>query len=140
VEQYVRHEKLNKPTDFFTVDKLLDALGIDRKATLRELLLSILTGEKLLNRNELIDQEINRFILAENPDPAIAPIIRILMESYIGDEGTREILDTKEFARLATSPHLSLSDLRALGEPAREKILTYCKDFILPRHDLRPNA
>ena len=140
VENYVRHEKLNKPTDYFTVDKLLDALGIDRKATLRELLLSILTGEKLLNRNELIDQEINRYIMAENPNPEVAPIIRILMESYIGDEDTRDILDSKQFARLATNPHLNLADLRALGEQTREKILTYCKDFILPRHDLRPNA
>ena len=139
VEQYVRLQKMNKPADYFTLEKLWNGLGLDRRATLREILISILTGSTVANRDELIEQEINRFILSEDPSPLLAPIVRLFMESYIEDEETREIIDSGEFARLATNAHINQKDLRQLGS-LRERITTYCNDYILPRHDLRPYA
>jgi len=120
----------NKPEDFFDLNKLRKALHLDRRITLREILAKAF-GEidRFKSKDELLEEELAKFVSIHRPDSAHMPVIRQFFKAYVTDGAIRTIVDTREFGRLADNPKVSLDDIRALDQ-WREIISEYVKDYV----------
>lgn len=120
----------NKPEDFFNLDKLRKAVQLDRRITLREILAKAF-GEidRFKSKDELLEEELAKFVSIHKPDAAHMPAIRQFFKAYVTDGSVRTIVDTREFSRLADNPKVSLSDIQAL-EQWRDVIPEYVKDYV----------
>jgi type I restriction enzyme R subunit len=129
-EEIVARDLFNKPEDFFNLDKLRKAVQLDRRVTLRELLAKDF-GEidRFKTKDELLEDELAKFVSIHRPDAGHMPVIRQFFKAYVTDGGVRAIVDSREFARLADNPRVSLADVQALG-PWRDVIPEYVKDYV----------
>ena len=129
-EEYVKNELFDKPEDYFNLDKLRRALKLDRRISLKEILNKIFGRiNKFKNKDELLEEEIEKFISIYKPDAKFVHSIRNFIKAYITDMEIREIMENKEYPRLATKPQFSMSDLRELDgwlQPAMD----YIKDYV----------
>ena len=131
-EEYVRREVLDKPTDFFTLEKLRRAADSDRRLSLREILektFGLITRFK--SKDELMDEEFAKFVADRKPseDEAI-PALRNYFKAYISNGQVRQIIDTRQYTGLATNPAFTTSDLKAVPEVYRTLIPEYVKDYV----------
>lgn len=129
-EEIVARDLFNKPEDFFNLDKLRKAVSLDRRITLRELLAKVF-GEidRFKTKDELLEDELAKFVSIHKPDAAHMPVIRQFFKAYVTDGGVRQIVDSREFARLADNPMLSLAEIHALDQ-WRDVIPEYVKDYV----------
>ncbi|MEW5814760.1 MAG: restriction endonuclease subunit R, partial [Spirochaetota bacterium] len=79
--------------------------------------------------DELLEEELAKFVSIHKPDAAHMPIIRQFFKAYVTDGGVRVIVDSRESGRLADNPKVSLADVRALDQ-WREVIPEYVKDYV----------
>jgi len=128
-EEYIRTVIFDKPEEYFNLEKLRKALKIDRKVSLREILenvFGLIKGFK--SKDELLEEEIEKFIMINKPESKFVPSIRNFIKAYITDAAVREAINKGEYSRLATNPSFSMKDLRALNgwkQPAIEYITDY---------------
>jgi type I restriction enzyme R subunit len=129
-EEIVVTDLFNKPEDFFNLDKLRRAVQIDRRITLREILAKTF-GEidRFKTKDELLEEELAKFVSIHKPDAAHMPVIRQFFKAYVTDGNIRAIVDSLEFGRLADNPKVSLADMNALDQ-WREIIPEYVKDYV----------
>lgn len=120
----------NKPEDFFNLEKLRKAIQADRRITLREILAKAF-GEidRFKTRDELLEEELAKFVSIHKPDAAHIAVIRQFFKAYVTDGSIRAIVDSREFGRLADNPKVSLADVRAL-DLWRDIISEYVKDYV----------
>jgi type I restriction enzyme R subunit len=129
-EEVVVAALFNKPEDFFNLDKLRKAVQADRRITLREILAKAF-GEidRFKTKDELLEEELAKFVSIHRPDAAHMPVIRQFFKAYVTDGAVRTIVDSREFPLLADNPKVSLADVRALDQ-WREVIPEYVKDYV----------
>jgi type I restriction enzyme R subunit len=129
-EEYIRNHLFDKPEDFFTLDKLRKAIHLDRRLTLREIIEKIFGGlDKFKSRDELLEEELAKFISIHKPDAGHMPAIRLFFKAFVTDGEVRDIVDKREFNRLATNPKVTLADYKALDD-WRSVIPDYVKDYV----------
>jgi type I restriction enzyme, R subunit len=129
-EEAVVSSLFNKPEDFFNLDKLRKAVQADRRITLREILAKVF-GEidRFKTKDELLEEELAKFVSINKPDAAHMPVIRQFFKAYVTDGVVRHIVDAGEFGKLADNPKVSLADMRALDQ-WRDVIPEYVKDYV----------
>src|SRR5439155_24917123 len=129
-EQIVLKDLFNKPQDFFNLDKLRKSVQADRRITLREILAKAF-GEidRFKTRDELLEEELAKFVSIHKPDAAHMPVIRQFFKAYVTDGGIRAIVDSREFRRPADNAKVSLADVRVLHQ-WRDIITEYVKDYV----------
>ena len=129
-EEYVRQNLFDKPEEFYNLDKLRKAVQLDRRLTLREIIEKIFGGvEKFKSKDELLEEELAKFVSIHKPNAEHMPQIRLFFKAYITDGEIRDIVEKREFNRLATNPKLNMADYRALNN-WREVIPEYVKDYV----------
>ncbi len=129
-EEYVRQNLFDKPEEFFNLDKLRKAVQLDRRLTLREIIEKIFGGlDKFKSKDELLEEELAKFVSVHKPDAGHMPQIRLFFKAYITDSEIRDIVEKREFNRLATNPKVNMADYRALNN-WREVIPDYVKDYV----------
>ncbi|MEG2250168.1 MAG: DEAD/DEAH box helicase family protein [Malacoplasma sp.] len=136
MEWYLKENIFNKPSEYFNINKLEQALGMDRKITVKEVALNILgllTGYK--SRKEKLYDEFNNFKLLNKEElekyaGKQIDDIEAVFEAYIVDEQVRECVYTKNYSPLFNSvikENLKdIRDIRLKGKP----LLEYIKDYI----------
>ncbi|MGH7801744.1 MAG: DEAD/DEAH box helicase family protein [Thermodesulfobacteriota bacterium] len=129
-EEVVVATLFNKPEDFFNLEKLRKAVQADRRITLREILAKAF-GEidQFKTKDELLEEELAKFVSIHKPDAMHMPVIRQFFKAYVTDGGVRAVVDSREFGRLADNPKVSLADVRALDQ-WRDVIPEYVKDYV----------
>jgi type I restriction enzyme R subunit len=129
-EEVVVSALFNKPEDFFNLDKLRKALQADRRITLREILAKAF-GEidRFKTKDELLEEELAKFVSIHKPDAPHMPVIRQFFKAYVTDGAVRAIVDAREFGRLADNPKVSISDIKELNG-WRDVIPEYVKDYV----------
>lgn len=129
-EEAVVSSLFNKPKEFYSLDKLRKAVQADRRITLREILAKAF-GEidRFKTRDELLEEELAKFVSIHKPDAPHMPVIRQFFKAYVTDGWVRTIVDSREFGRLADNPKVSLADVRALDQ-WRDIIPEYVKDYV----------
>ena len=100
-EKYLIDNVLDKPQEFYTLDKLKKSLELDRKLTVSELLLYVFDHiDKIKTRKECIEEEFEKFDDKFHPSEDYFYDTKQFFESYILDKDYRDIIDTGMFAEL----------------------------------------
>jgi type I restriction enzyme R subunit len=129
-EEYVRQNLFEKPEEFFNLDKLRKSVQLDRRLTLREVIEKVFGGlDRFKTKDELLEEELTKFVSINKPDAAHMPVIRQFFKAYVTDGILRDIVESGEFSRLADNPKVSLADFKALDN-WRHVIPEYVKDYV----------
>lgn len=128
-EEYIREHIFNKPDAFFSLDKLRKSIQLDRRLTLREILEQIFGFiKRFKDKEEMLEDEFSKFVAIYKPDAEYILPLKNFMKAYITDSALRDIIESQEFARLATNP--ARDDFSALTPEWRKIIPGYVKDYV----------
>ncbi|MDO8528622.1 MAG: DEAD/DEAH box helicase family protein [Nanoarchaeota archaeon] len=135
-EEYIKNNILDKPKEFYTLDKLRKALKLNRRLSLREILEYIFGKIKQLkNKDELMEDEIQKFVITNKINENEIKyyyLIKEFFKAYLTDKELQEIMETKEYQRLATNPIFNMKEFKELKEwnGGPEFIVNYIKDYV----------
>jgi len=128
-ETYLKDKVLDKPQEFFTIDKLRKSLGLDRRLTVPELLLHVFGHiEHIPSQRECLDEEFDKLDKALKPDDAIYTSAREVFEAYAVDDDFRDIIDSRRYAELGVHP--SGDAFRKLPVELKQGIPSYIKQNV----------
>lgn len=130
IEEYVKTEIFDRPEDYFNLDKLRKSVKIDRRISLREIIEKIFGGiTKFKSKDELLEEEFEKFVSIYKPDNKYIYPIKNFLKAYITDSEVRDIIELKEYSRLATNPKVTIADFKELNN-WRNIIPEYVKDYV----------
>lgn len=130
-QELLQERHLNKPDEYFTLEKLRRAIHLDRRLKIGELLDKIFGQiDNFKNKDTLLEEEFEKFVSTEKPSPEEINLIKQFFKAYLTDADIRKKIDDKDYQGLATNAKLSLNDLREINEKWREYIPEYIKDYI----------
>jgi len=126
----LRDKYENKPELYLTLEKIRKSVNLDRRITWREFL-EVVFGkmDRFKSKNELLEDECDKFISIYKPQSDLIPLIKTFLKSYVSDEEFRKTIDEKNFAQLNLLPLFPLDELKTLGE-WRIIITEYVKDYV----------
>lgn len=120
----------NKPEDYITLEKLRRSLKLDRSLTWLELIEHIYgLIPHLRTKDELLNDEFDKFVSIYKPEAGYIQAIKNFIKSYITDKEIRDIIDKREYSRLADNPKITIQDLKELGD-WKNTIPMYVKDYV----------
>ncbi len=128
----VIEDLFDKPDEYFNLERLRRAAGVDRRITIRELIEKAFGFiPKFKSKSELIDDEFQKFLLDQKPEEAgrIAQM-RYFFEAYLRDAKVRSLIDAGHLADLNVNPTFTTRDLREVPEKWRKGIPEYIKDYV----------
>ncbi|MFC3631880.1 DEAD/DEAH box helicase family protein [Paracoccus angustae] len=130
--RHVMTELFDKPNEYYNLDKLRRAAGVDRRISVRELIekaFGFIPGFK--SKAELIEDEFQKFILDQQPEDAdrIRPM-RYFFEAYLRDPTVRAKIDAGHLADLNVNPTFTTRDLKEVPASWRKRIPEYIKDYV----------
>ena len=131
VTDYVVREVFNKPEEYYDLNKLRRATGVDRRVTIREFVeraLGLITRFK--SKDELLEEEFAKFITDHAPNPAHVTAVKTYFKAYVTSEHVRRLIDNGQFAALATNPGFSINDYRAVPRQYRSLVREYIMDYV----------
>ncbi|CAM8350917.1 HsdR Type I site-specific restriction-modification system, R (restriction) subunit and related helicases [Candidatus Methylopumilus planktonicus] len=130
IEEYIKSEIFEKPHNYFNLDKLRQAVKADRRIALKEFIEKIFGGiSKLKSKDELLDDEFEKFLTIYKPESKYVLPIKNFLKAYITDHEIRDIVESKEYSRLATNPKVTMEDFKQLNG-YREHVPNYVKDYV----------
>lgn len=132
VVSHIQNEILDKPEEYFNIEKLRKAAKIDRKVSIREMVEKIFgIIPKFKSKDELLDEEFDKFISIYPPEVDVnIRALQYFFKAYIVDQDIRKIIETKDFQALQTNPTLTISQFKEVAAKYREVIPVYIKDYI----------
>ncbi len=134
VIDYVNEQVFNRPDEYYTLDKLRRAAAVDRRITLREILQKVFgLIPRFKSKDELLEEEFAKFVNDYKPiaeDVVAIPAIKHYFKAYATSDQFRCIIDSRDFAQLATNSIFSMKDLKAVPEKYRTLVPEYIKDYI----------
>jgi len=133
---YITTQLFDKPAEFYTLDKLRRAAGVDRRLTLREILEKIFGLIPYFKaKDELLDDEFQKFLLdastegiEKQADKIVA--MKYYFKAYATDGRLRDIVDKKRLTDLNVNPAFNMVDFKAVPKEWRDKIPEYVKDYV----------
>ena len=126
---YLKEHVLDKPQEFYTIEKLGKSLGLDRQLTVPELLLhSFGHITHIPSQRECLDEEFDKLDKALEPDDSNYSSAKEVFEAYSVDEEFREIVDSRRYANLGVHP--SGDAFRKLPTELKERIPEYIKQYV----------
>lgn len=128
----VIEELFDKPDEYFNLERLRAAAGVDRRITIRELIERAFGYiPKFKSKAELIDDEFQKFLLDQKPEEADRIVqMRYFFEAYIRDARVRALIDAGHYGDLNVNPTFSTRDLREVPPKWRQRIPEYIKDYV----------
>ena len=129
---HVETNIFDKPQEFWNFEKLQNSYGIDRRISPEELMMKVFVpGYHLKNRQNLVDEQFERFISAGKVDGSHYNEAKQLFSSYLLFDDIRGVMhDPRQMGSLATDMRLSMQDLKKLGRPGIDATLNYIKDNV----------
>lgn len=136
---FVATELFDKPNEYFNLDKLRRAAGVDRRLGLREILekaFGFISGFK--SKDELLEEEFEKFLLDQqnatgfHADSTASAVqaMRYYFKAYATDHHLREIIETKRLTALNVYPSFGMNDFKAVPPAWRARIPEYVKDYV----------
>ena len=133
---YVQSHLFDRPEEYFNLDKLRRATGVDRRLSLREILEKVFGFiSKFKSKDELLEDEFDKLLLdlspeelAQHSDAIVA--LKNYFKAYATDSRLRDIIDHKRFTELNVNPGFSMADFKAVPSEWRNRIPEYIKDYL----------
>jgi type I restriction enzyme R subunit len=137
--EYISTELFDKPNEYFNLDKLRRAAGVDRRLGLREILekaFGFITGFK--SKDELLEEEFDKFLLDQqnatgfSADSTASAVqaMKYYFKAYATDHQLRDIIETGRLTSLNVYPAFGMSDFKAVPPVWRTRIPEYVKDYV----------
>ncbi len=132
VIDYVNKEVFDKPSEYYSLDKLRTAAAVDRRLTLREILEKIFgLIPRFKSKDELLEEEFSKFVADFKPQEASSlPAIKTFFKAYASSDQIRAIIEAGELTALHTHPYFTAKDYRAVPEVYRRLVPDYIKDYV----------
>ena len=132
VIDYVNKELFDKPTEYYSLDKLRHAAAVDRRLTLREILEKIFgLIPRFKSKDELLEEEFSKFVADYKPEEAGAmPALKLFFKAYTTSDQIRHIIESGHLTDLATNPVFTTKDFKAVPVKYRTLIPNYIKDYV----------
>ena len=128
-ELYLTDTYLNKPQEYFTLEKLKRSLGLDRNPTALEILLYSFDHIKYIkSKQECIDDEFEKFDDLFKPDDEQFIYSRQVFETYLIDKEFREIIESGHLGRLNVHP--VYESYKGLSPDIRQQIPLFIKEKV----------
>ncbi|WGK69357.1 DEAD/DEAH box helicase family protein [Candidatus Haliotispira prima] len=128
-ETYLKDKVLDKPTEYFTIEKIRKSLGLDRPLTVPELLLHVFGHiGHIPSQRECLEEEFDKLDKAIKPDDSVYSSAKKVFEAYVVDGQFRYIIDNKKFAEL--SFHTSGDTFKELPPELQEGIPSYIRQNV----------
>ncbi|MDR3200262.1 MAG: DEAD/DEAH box helicase family protein, partial [Spirochaetales bacterium] len=103
---YIEQNILDKPEDYFTLERLRAAVSADRRIPLKEMIEKILGMIPYFKtKEELLDEEFDKFDSRYLPKEEYFSYAKTVFKAYIDDSEFRDIIDQGNFTYLNVSPH-----------------------------------
>lgn len=126
---YLEKHILDKPEEFFTLEKLRKSINIDRRISMREIIEKILgIIPYFKTRDELLEEEFDKFDSRYLPKEEYFEYARTVFKAYILDNEFRQVVDSGNFAMLNISPYGEA--FKKLTPELRKAIPEYIKDNV----------
>ena len=136
---YITNELFDKPSEYFNLEKLRRAAGVDRRLGLREILekaFGFIPGFK--SKDELLEDEFDKFLLVQQnatgfyADSTASSVqaMKYYFKAYATDHRLRDIIETKRLTDLNVYPAFGMSDFKAVPQVWRTRIPEYVKDYV----------
>ncbi len=124
----VRNEYENKPNLYLNLEKIRKSENLDRRISWREFLERIFGNiDYFKNKNELLEEECDKFIAIYKPESQYILPIKNFIKSYVADEYFRNEINQRRFPR--TYAGFTVNEYKQLGG-WRDKIPEYVKDYV----------
>ena len=129
IEQYIISQIFDKPEEYYNISKLRNAVKIDRRLSLREIIEKIFGFIPYFkSKDELLDEEFEKFDSRYLPPEEYFNFAKDYFKSYITDPEFRDIIENKKYALLNTNPNGDV--FRKLPPELRFAIPEYIKDNV----------
>ena len=132
-EQIARDRYEDKPELYLTLDKIKRAENLDRRVTWKEVLQRAFDQiDHFKTRDELLDDECNKFISIYKPESQYVSPIKNYLRAYINCEDIRRIIDNKTYTELHHSSVFSIEEFKALNGDTiwQNKVPEYVKNYV----------
>jgi type I restriction enzyme R subunit len=126
---YITENILDKPKEFFTIDKLRKALGVDRKISMREVVDKIFNGEEIKMKDDLLNEEFDKFLSIHKPSDDVLSL-KYFFRAYLTDKKLREVIDSKNYGQLLSFDNFDLEDFKKIDGTYRDIIPQYIKSYV----------
>ena len=115
-EEFAKKEIFDKPKYFLNLEKVKKIFGIDRRITVKEFL-QVAFGDKetFEMKDELLEAEWEKFVDIYSVDQEHYQPTKNFFKAYAVDEEVREIVKTKQLARLNQCASFDFSDYSRLN-------------------------
>ena len=129
IEQYILANIFDKPNEYYNITKLRNAVKIDRRLPLREIIEKIFGFIPYFkSKDELLEEEFEKFDSRYLPADEYFSFAKDYFKSYITDTEFRDIIENKKYALLNTNPNGDV--FRKLSPELRFAIPEYIKDNV----------
>jgi len=134
VIDYINKEVFDKPNEFYSLEKLRKAAGVDRRLGLREIIekiFGLIPGYK--SKDELLEEEFSKFIADCRPKEEeldAIPVLKSYFKAYATSDQIRHIIESGSFTDLATNPNFSSKDFKNVPTNYRTLVPDYIKDYV----------
>lgn len=126
---YLEHNILNKPEEFFTLQKIQKSFQVDRNITMREIVEKVFgLIPYFKTKNELLDEEFDKFDSRYMPKEECFDYAKTVFKAYVLDPEFRGIVDEGNFALLNINP--SGEAFKQLTPELRKVIPEYIKENV----------
>jgi type I restriction enzyme R subunit len=124
IEDILKHEIFHRPTEYWDAGKIRQSYEkkyqTKRKIPLREMILKALgVLPEFKNRGDRVSEEYQKFVdiyRLELQDVERQNLLQRYFETYLSDPEFRQIMDSKNFARLSSHPTFELDDLTQIKD------------------------
>lgn len=128
-EIYLKDKVWDKPEEFFTIERIRKSLGLDRRLTVRELLLYAFGHiGGIPSQKECLNEEFDKFDRECGLEGSVGDSAKEVFEAYATDDEFRGIIDNKTYAELGL--HSSGRAFKQLSEKLRKSIPDYIKQNV----------
>ncbi|MBF0377266.1 MAG: DEAD/DEAH box helicase family protein [Desulfamplus sp.] len=126
---YVEKNILDKPEEYYTLEKLRSSVHVDRRISLREIIEKIFgLIPYFKSKDELLDEEFDKFDSRYLPKKEYFDYAKTVFKAYLLDIEFRHIVDKGNFALLNVTPYGEA--FKRLPPELRKAIPEYIKDFV----------
>ena len=129
-ESFIKEHVLNKPEEYFTLEKIRNAYLSDRRLSINEILDKIF-GKiiRFKSKEELAEDEFEKFKVDYEIDTDKYYETKEFFKNYLLEEDFRTKINQKEYRQFASNPEI-LEILKKLGQNRLKNISEYIKDNI----------
>ncbi|MBU6389532.1 restriction endonuclease subunit R, partial [Patescibacteria group bacterium] len=130
MEQFVKENLFNKPTDYIDMDKLRQSYHADRRLSLWEILDKVFGRiPHFKSKNDLAKEEFDRYIVADQVSPVTFYEVKEFFKMYLADEEARAHINKDDYNYFAAAPE-EMAIMQTLGKERIDRIKSYVHDNV----------